>query len=40
MYEDFCLIESKILQNVTFVVINRCFNSSVAVQSGLLLQRY
>ena len=36
----FVYVELTILQNVTFVVTNRCFNSSVAVQIGLLLQRY
>ena len=33
-------VESAIYQYVTFVVTNRCFSSSVAVKSGLLLQRY
>ena len=36
----FVYVELTILQYVTFVVTNRCFSSSVAVQSGLLLQRY
>ena len=36
----FVYVELTILQYVTFVVTNRCFRSSVAVQSGLLLQRY
>ena len=36
----FVYVEWTILQYVTFVVTNRCFSSSVAVQSGLLLQRY
>ena len=36
----FVYVELTILQYVTFVVTNRCFSSSVVVQSGLLLQRY
>ena len=36
----FVYVEYIILQYVTFVVTNRCFSRSVAVQSGLLLQRY
>ena len=36
----FVYVELTILQYVTSVVTNRCFRSSVAVQSGLLLQRY
>ena len=35
----FVYVELTILQYVTFVVTNRCFSGSVAVQSGLLLQR-
>ena len=31
----FVYVELTILQYVTFVVTNRCFNGSVAVQSGL-----
>ena len=38
--EIFVYVELTILQYVTFVVTNRCFSGSVAVQSGLLLQRY
>ena len=33
----FVYVELTILQYVTFVVTNRCFSSSVAVRSGLLL---
>ena len=36
----FVYVELTILQHVTLVVTNRCFSGSVAVQSGLLLQRY
>ena len=36
----FVYVELTILQYVTFVVTNCCFSGSVAVQSGLLLQRY
>ena len=36
----FVHVELTILQYVTFVVTNRCFSSSVAVKSGLLLQCY
>ena len=36
----FVYFELTILQYVAFVVTNRCFSGSVAVQSGLLLQRY
>ena len=38
--KTFVYVELTILQYVTFVVTYRCFNGSVAVQSGLLLQRY
>ena len=37
--KTFVYVELTILQYVTFVVTNRCFSGSVAVQSGLLLQR-
>ena len=36
----FVYVELTILQYVTFVVTKRCFSGSVAVQIGLLLQRY
>ena len=36
----FVYVKLTILQYVTFLVTNRCFSGSVAVQSGLLLQRY
>ena len=36
----FGYVELTILQYVAFVVTNRFFSGSVAVQSGLLLQRY
>ena len=36
----FVYVELTILQYVTFVVTNRCFRSSAAVESRLLLQYY
>ena len=36
----FVYVELTILQYVTFVVTNRCFSSSAAVESRLLLQYY
>ena len=38
VWRFFVYVELTILQYVTFVVTNRCFSSSVAVHSGLLLQ--
>ena len=38
--EIFFYVELTILKYVTYVVTNRCFSRSVAVQSGLLLQCY